>query len=287
MQCKSLALMSKAWSVLYRRLARTVLLVSFFLCFTYTASAQQKAESEEAYGPLPAQKLVLCRPRTAGARSPGVLLLHGGGWVGGTAADLKGRCELFAQHGFVAATVEYRLASDAAHWPAQREDAQLALQWLRAHSDAIGLDGDHICAYGESAGGHIALGLGAPEDKIACIVDAFGPTDLTVLSGPAFQRSFNALLGEDDATRLLKAREASPLFNLGPSFPPVLIIQGEDDTLIPPEQSTALFDALRRLKTPVMAIMYAGGHSWLGLDKQASAAIMNHIIIFMQAVPQR
>src|ERR1700690_1200787 len=116
------------------RNARTMLLASLVLCLSYIASAQQKAESEEAYGPLPSQKLVLCPPQTAGVRSPGVILLHGGGWVGGTAADLKGKCAFFAQHGFVAATVEYRLASETAHWPAQREDAQLALQWLRAHS---------------------------------------------------------------------------------------------------------------------------------------------------------
>jgi acetyl esterase/lipase len=272
---------------LHKILAHAFLLISLFLCFTYTAIAQQKSESEEVYGPLPAQRLVLCRPQTTSTHNPGVLLLHGGGWVAGTAAALRTRCELFAQHGFVAATVEYRLAGETAHWPAQLEDAALALQWLRAHSSEIGLDPDHICAYGESAGGHIALGLGAPHDKIACIVDAFGPTNLTVLSGPAYKRSFDALLGPEDADREQRAREASPLFALGPSFPPTLIIHGENDNLIPSEQSTALFDALRRLKTPVVVIMYPGGHSWLGLNASASAAIMNHIIIFMKTIPRR
>ena len=263
------------------------LVVLFYLCPAHGSCAKQPADSEVAYGPLPAQKLILCRPQTTGSRSPGVLLLHGGGWIAGTAAGLKIWCDLFARHGFVAATVDYRLAGDKAHWPAQREDAELALQWLRAHSDEIGLDGNHICAYGESAGGHIALGLGGPEDKLACIVDAFGPTDLTALTGPAYQRSFIALVGEEDATWQQRLRAASPLFNLKPGFPPVLIVHGESDELIPPEQSTALMDALRRQKTPVMAIMYRGGHSWSHVSALDSASIMNHIILFMKTATER
>lgn len=172
-------------------------------------------------------------------------------------------------------------------WRGIRRIGELALQWLRAHSDEIGLDGNHICAYGESAGGHIALGLGGPEDKLACIVDAFGPTDLTALTGPAYQRSFVALVGEEDATWQQRLRAASPLFNLKPGFPPVLIVHGESDELIPPEQSTALMDALRRQKTPVMAIMYRGGHSWSHVSALDSASIMNHIILFMKTATER
>jgi acetyl esterase/lipase len=272
---------------MHSNLAHAFLVVSVLLGFTPVGIAQENAVSEVAYGPLPTQKLLLCRPQTASARNPGVLLLHGGGWTGGNAEAFKGRCLQFAQHGFVSASVEYRLAGETAHWPAQLEDAELALQWLRAHSGEIGLDPDHICAFGASAGGHIALMLGAPHDRLACIVDAFGPTDLTAFSGPRYKRSLDALLGPEDVGREQRARDASPLFSLGPSFPPTLIIQGENDDLIPPEQSTALFEKLRRLKTPVVAIMYPGGHSWLGLNAQAVAAIINHAILFMKTAPRR
>lgn len=287
MRCKSLALKSKSWSAPLNGFLWSSLVLSLVLCFACTARAQQKTESEEAYGPLPSQKLVLCQPQTGGTGRPGVLLLHGGGWVEGTAAGLRGKCALFAQNGFVAASVEYRLAGETAHWPAQREDAQLALKWLRAHSDEIGLNADHICAYGESAGAHIALELGIVEDKVACIVDAFGPVDLTVLLAPGYQRSLHALLGAEDASWAQKVREVSPVFNLRPAFPPVLIIQGESDTIVPPEQSAALFDTLHKQKTLVMAIMYPGGHSWLGLNPNAVAAIMNHIVMFMRTAPQQ
>src|SRR5689334_18158846 len=75
------------------------------------------------------------------------------------AALVAVECALLASRGFVAATIEYRLAPRN-HWPAQLVDAQLAVRYLRSQSGALGLDAGRLCAWGESAGGHLAAFLG-------------------------------------------------------------------------------------------------------------------------------
>lgn len=240
------------------------------------------ADDEFAYGPSAEQKVLVCQPKNSRRSNPGVLLLHGGGWIGGKASSFKNRCEFFARAGFVAATVEYRLAGDAARWPAQEDDSRAALDSLRAHARNLNLDADHICVYGESAGGHLALWLGIRDHLVACIVDAFGPTDLTRLDERKFSRAFLALFGAS-AEMLERRRQASPLFAVSSSLPPILIIQGEADQLVPPEQSTSLAEALVQKNVPTEVIFYRGGHSWLGLDAAGLSAILKHIADFVEA----
>ena len=61
--------------------------------------------------------------------------------------------------GFVAVTINYRLAGEAP-FPAALDDCKTAVRWLRAHAKDYNLDPDHIGAYGNSAGGHLAMLLG-------------------------------------------------------------------------------------------------------------------------------
>ena len=97
----------------------------------------------------------------------------------------------------MAAEVNYRLGDKAqaeTWWPAQLSDVQLAVRYLRAHADTIGLDPKRLCAWGGSAGGHLSVFLGVkdavvpdvlaklyPDElpKVSCVVDDFGPVDLT------------------------------------------------------------------------------------------------------------
>src|SRR5581483_5656213 len=98
-----------------------------------------------------------------GKPRPGIVVIHGGGWLEGDKSSfasrkhgVPGNIEDFAALGFVAVTINYRLA-DEAPFPAALEDCQCAVRWLRAHAKDYDLDADHIGAYGNSAGGHLAL----------------------------------------------------------------------------------------------------------------------------------
>src|SRR5439155_18507256 len=97
---------------------------------------------------------------------PGIVVIHGGGWVEGDKssfasrkAGVPGNIEDIADLGFVAVTINYRLAGEAP-FPAALEDCKCAVRWLRAHAKDYNLDADRIGAYGNSAGGHLALLLG-------------------------------------------------------------------------------------------------------------------------------
>jgi acetyl esterase/lipase len=248
------------------------------------ATAGAQTPRPESYGRLPAQYLNLCQPQVADQRRrPAVLLIHGGGWSGGQASSFNSRCVDLAKHGFVAATVEYRLAKadDAtSRWPAQIDDVRAAFTWLHARADALNIDAAHICAYGESAGGHLALWLGMLEPRLSCVVDAFGPTDLPKLAGPAYNRGFATLFGPEMTAESLK--KASPLYAKVASLPPTAMIQGETDELVPPDQTMALQSALRANRVSHVTYSYPGGHSWKGISKEDSLSIMNSVMEFMR-----
>lgn len=97
---------------------------------------------------------------------PGIVVIHGGGWIEGDKSsfsqpkgDVPGNILHFAELGFVAVTINYRLSSEAP-FPAALDDCKTAVRWLRAHAKEYNLDSNHIGAFGNSAGGHLALLLG-------------------------------------------------------------------------------------------------------------------------------
>jgi acetyl esterase/lipase len=268
----------------FHRSWTSVLLVALVSSLCLAGAAGAQTPRTESYGRLPAQHLGLCLPPAGDQRrKPAVLLIHGGGWSGGQASAFNSRCIDLAKHGFVAATMEYRLANaddPATRWPAQIDDVRSAFAWLHARADALNVDPGHICAYGESAGGHLALWLGLSDPRLSCIVDAFGPTDLPKLAGPAYNNGFATLFGPDVNAETL--RKASPLYGRIGSLPPTAMIQGEADDLVPPDQTISLQNLLRQNKVANVAYFYPGGHSWKGISKEDAIAIMNSVMEFMR-----
>jgi acetyl esterase/lipase len=101
-----------------------------------------------------------------GKARPAIVVIHGGGWLEGDRSSfasrkhgVPGNIEDFAELGFIAVAINYRLSGEAP-FPAALEDCKCAVRWLRAHAGEYGIDTKHIGAYGNSAGGHLALLLG-------------------------------------------------------------------------------------------------------------------------------
>src|SRR5437016_2246154 len=97
---------------------------------------------------------------------PAIVIIHGGGWLEGDKSSfasrrygVPGNIVDFASLGFVAVTINYRLSGEAP-FPAALEDCKCAVRWLRAHAKEYNIDPKYIGAYGNSAGGHLALLLG-------------------------------------------------------------------------------------------------------------------------------
>jgi acetyl esterase/lipase len=117
-------------------------------------------------GASKAWKLDLAMKEAHGKPRPGIVVIHGGGWLEGDKSSfasreggVPGNIVDFAERGFVAVTINYRLSGEAP-FPAALEDCKCAVRWLRAHAKDYHLDPDRIGAYGNSAGGHLALLVG-------------------------------------------------------------------------------------------------------------------------------
>jgi acetyl esterase/lipase len=127
---------------------------------------------------------------------PAIVVIHGGGWVEGDKSSFAttktpGNILDYAKLGFVAVTINYRLSGQAP-FPAAIDDCRCAVRWLRAHAAEYHVDPSRIGAWGNSAGGHLALLLGmmppqAPDkqepyadqsSQVQAVVSDSGPIDL-------------------------------------------------------------------------------------------------------------
>ena len=104
---------------------------------------------------------------------PGVVLIHGGAWGSGQAKDLDAEGRLIAREGWVAFSINYRLADQSSSpWPDELTDVQRAIRWISAHAEDYGVDNQKLVAMGLSAGGHLASLLG----ELGTTVDGIGRT---------------------------------------------------------------------------------------------------------------
>ncbi|MDE2819207.1 MAG: alpha/beta hydrolase [Chloroflexota bacterium] len=89
---------------------------------------------------------------------PGLLWIHGGGYVVGTARE-DINCNAFAEHvGCTIVSVDYRMAPEATYKEAV-SDCFAALQWMVEHADELGIDASRVAIGGASAGSGLSAGL--------------------------------------------------------------------------------------------------------------------------------
>jgi acetyl esterase/lipase len=205
--------------------------------------------------PLHAQ---LSYPKNPAGLLPAIMHIHGGGWIKGS---YKFNTVAMARNGYFGISIEYRL-DDVAPWPAQIEDCKLAVRWLRANAARYHVDPNRIGVFGESAGGHLVACLATMADQtpydvgdypgvssaVQAVVDFFGPTDFTradKYSPPAIEMT-EQLLGVSYTEDPAAWKSASPVFFVKAGDPPVLIVQGAADGLVPPAQSIEFDEALAK-----------------------------------------
>ena len=274
------------------RLARGVR-VALFLCLLTGAWAQDKPlrlERDLVYGEAGGQqlKLDLARPDSEDVL-PAVVFVHGGGWAAGDKNSYWGQAQALAKLGYVCATVGYRLVKpDTNKWPAQLDDVQRAVRWLRSQAARFKLDPERFGAVGGSAGGHLVALLGTRDtrdnsdealakfpSRVQCVVDVFGPTDFTVDlaqgggQGPRAAALVRGLLGKsrEEAPELYK--DASPALFVDAKAAPALVFHGAADTLVPPDQSRRYEAALKKAGVEATLIVFEGeGHGFAKRESQ-------------------
>ncbi|KAB2378906.1 alpha/beta hydrolase [Actinomadura montaniterrae] len=136
-----------------------------FATYSYGPSASQRVDAY--WQPTPAQRAKARGAKrapagAAGAQTaarPGVLIIHGGYWLGGSKDSWKYFARRLSDAGYVVLSANYRLAPKA-QWPAQRDDALGALRFMKKHARTWNLDPDRIVVLGSSSGGQLATQIG-------------------------------------------------------------------------------------------------------------------------------
>lgn len=207
--------------------------------------ARYVVEHDVAFTPASWAKPLLAdiyRPEGPGP-FPSVLLIHGGAWKRGDRSQVESLAERIAERGYLVMNTTYRLVPEYT-WPAQFEDVQQALRWMRTHEGAArGIDPARIGTFGYSAGGHLAALLGGTADEprwagqdlaVKAVVAGGTPSDL-----PAFRDGelVPAFMGVPYAENPQPYVDASPLSHVSVGDPPVFIYHAGLDMLVPIDQA--------------------------------------------------
>ncbi len=229
------------------------------------------------YAPYPETILDILQPAHPALRNrPGAILIHGGGWVTGTKAEMLPLCAPLLDNDFVVANIEYRLAATAPA-PAAITDVLTAASWFADHASDYKVDPNRIIVMGLSAGGHLALMTGmlppsanfGPATKIAAIIDIYGISDVAdQIEGPG-KRDYAEQWLPPGPNRLDLAKRFSPINYVRKDVPPVLAIHGDADDTVPYQQSVRLVNALKHAGAKAELITLPSGKHGIS-DEQAN-----------------
>ncbi len=230
-----------------------------------------RKELNVRYGALDAQLLDLYYPDEGEGPFPVVFYIHGGGWILGSRRDssLAPILRAAAARGFAVASVEYRLAPGT-RFPENLFDVKTAVRWARANAEKYRLDPARFGVTGDSAGGYFTLMLAATagvpalegeqygwagvSSAVQAAVDFYGPVDM--------ERDWSEYYAESGVPRLplklvghpgmeefefctMSAPWFAPLVcphrYVTKDIPPVLILHGESDGVVPYQNSVLMY----------------------------------------------
>jgi acetyl esterase/lipase len=212
-------------------------------------------------------------------RRPLVIWSSGSAWLaddGKEGADAVAAA--FNPKGWAVAGVSVRSSSQA-RFPAQVHDVKAAIRWLRANAGRYGLDRNRFAIMGNSSGGWVtamaaltgdvpalegSVGVRHGSSRVQAAVDFYGPTDFLQMDAHMIDcEFFNQILGIEDChndplspeSRLVgcaiqtcpeAVARANPITYVSRRDPPMLILHGQADLLVPHHQSELLYAALKR-----------------------------------------
>ena len=230
---------------------------------------------------------------------PAAILVHGGGFDGGSrATNMAPTFQPLADAGFAWFSIDYRMAPEF-RFPEARDDVDAGIRWVKANARTYNVDSGKVVLAGESAGGFLvnyAAAHETPATRVAAVVDIYGPVDYERIARQrqAYPGRFNmasinghqktgggiwffGVEGYDEAS-FAKLKEISPIYAVHKGMPPFLAIHGTRDDQVPYEQSTILCAAMRKVGARCDIItVEAGGHgmgTWKDADQQHYKAEM-------------
>jgi acetyl esterase/lipase len=262
------------------------------------------------------RELDIAFPKNTRGPAPGVIVLHGAGTL---TKGRKGLSKLIldlAAQGYVGVAVSYNYQPNGDYLD-PLHDVKAAVRWLRTEAGAYNLDPSRIGVIGYSAGSCLAcllalttpkdglegdLPMNAPSSQVQAVVGYFGPSDFlglysawtkTPLTGWDHERLRRPLLigslerwfgGTPMNNEVAKRYDLlSPLRYVHKDAPPLLLLHGEKDRVIPSEQSKQLYRKLQEKKAPVTLKLFENaGHDFDEDNAEYAREALNTAKVFLK-----
>ncbi|MGB3208458.1 MAG: alpha/beta hydrolase [Crinalium sp.] len=203
--------------------------------------------------------LEIYRPISLG-KYPTIVTIYGGSWQRGTPLNDATFNRYMAARGYTVIAIDYRHAPQY-RFPAQLEDVQTALTFIRNHAKEYEVDSERIALLGRSAGGHLAMLAAYQKDAapIKAVVSYYSPVDLVRgYADPPFPNPIDTnavletFLGGSPKEFPLLYQQASPINYVKPGLPPTLLIYGGRDHLVQAKYGKSLYQSLRDVGNTVV-----------------------------------
>jgi acetyl esterase/lipase len=204
---------------------------------------------------------------------PVMVAIHGGGWRRFDKSGFGERiASAFVSEGYVVVAPNYVLSTpDQPSWPVNFQDVQAAVIWVRNNAATLDINSNRVTAIGESAGANLAALLGSysinasgavSPAAVDSVIAISTPTDLGPLytQSPLAGLAVKQFLGGTPTQVPASYAAASPIDHISPGDPPMLLVQGRQDPLIPMRQSKLMAAALADAGVPHRLILVHGGH---------------------------
>jgi dipeptidyl aminopeptidase/acylaminoacyl peptidase len=201
-----------------------------------------------------------------GTAPPLIVLIHGGP-TGATAAQFRLSTQYWTSRGFSVCDVNYGGSTGYGRRYRNRlrdnwgvvdvHDAINAAKYLAEQGKA---DRTQLLIRGGSAGGYTTLACLTFSDVFRCGASLYGISDLALMAHDTHKfesRYLDRLVGrypQDEA----RYRERSPIFHLDGFDRPVLLLQGLEDKIVPPNQAEVILESLKKRGVPVAYVPFTG-----------------------------
>lgn len=202
------------------------------------------------------------------AGRPAILAIHGGAWRGGDKAWGEQFAAELCPFGYVVFSINYRLSGRPnGTWPAQIEDVQKALRYIRANAGRLRIDPERIASLGMSAGGHLATMVAlrddpaGPEGRVHTAVNLDGEHDMAMPPERVmadFDNILTAVMGHPAPWSEAELRDISTVTFVRPDVS-VLTIHGAGDANVYVTQAERITAALRSKGAETEFVRLEGG----------------------------
>jgi dipeptidyl aminopeptidase/acylaminoacyl peptidase len=174
------------------------------------------------------------------------------------------------------------------------EDTIAAARWLagqptldKGAGGEARVDPNRLCVAGASAGGYTTLAvLAQPGTPFAAGADYFGVADLEALATETHKfesRYLDELVGPYPQARDIYV-ERSPIHHVEQFSRPLIVLQGLEDEVVPPNQATMIVDALRAKGVPVAYLAFEGEQHGFRREQNIRRAIEAELSFYAQVL---